>query len=116
MIKITIKRQPDSREILQFTLHGHAGYADSGQDIVCSAVTAVSFGTVNSIETLLDTKLQIEMEQKTGFLHCIVPTSRDEATHDEATHEKVQLLLESMVLTLESIASEYGKYINIIFE
>lgn len=111
MIKITIKRQPDSREILQFTLHGHAGYADPGQDIVCSAVTAVSFGTVNSIETLLDTKLQIEMEQKTGFLHCIVPTSRD-----EATHEKVQLLLESMVLTLESIASEYGKYINIIFE
>jgi len=107
MIRMTYKRLADSG-ITHFSLSGHADFAEHGKDIVCSAVTAVTFGTVNAIETLLNTKLEVEMDEKGGFLRCTIPPSLD-----EGTHEKVQLLLESMLLTLQSIASEYGQYIKI---
>ena len=108
MIKVTISRHKTNGTIISFSMSGHAGYADPGQDIVCAAASGISFGTINAIDQLLNTKLHIEMDEKTGFLHCVVPT-----TLETSTQEKVQLLLEGMLVSLESVASEYGQYITI---
>jgi uncharacterized protein YsxB (DUF464 family) len=110
MIKVTVTRHHIEHTIKAFTISGHAGYANPGEDIVCAAVTAVSFGTVNAIEVLLQTELEVEMEEDGGFLHCVVPIQLEQ---DQTTHEKVQLLLESMIVSLQCIASDNGKYITI---
>lgn len=108
MIKVTIIRNQIDGYIEEFTLSGHAEFAESGKDLVCAAVSGISFGTINAVETLLNIKLTIKMNEQTGFLHCIAPREQE-----NAVHEKVQLLLEGMVVSLQSIASEYGKYITI---
>ena len=35
-----------------FSLKGHAGYAEYGSDIVCSAVSMLTINTLNSIKNL----------------------------------------------------------------
>ncbi|WP_282941283.1 ribosomal-processing cysteine protease Prp [Paenibacillus sp. RC67] len=103
MIRVTIKRRPDD-QIESFRVKGHALYGDPGKDIVCAGVSAVTVGTVNSVEAVLGIELKANV--KHGLLDVRVPGHLD-----EADLEKVQLLLESMVVMLKSIEQSYGAYI-----
>lgn len=52
---ISVRFNYDSSDrITGFDISGHAGLADSGYDIICSAVSALAINTVNSIENLTD--------------------------------------------------------------
>ncbi|GAB6991394.1 ribosomal-processing cysteine protease Prp [Paenibacillus pini] len=105
MINVRILRRED-HSIHGFVVKGHAKYAKHGEDIVCAAVSVVTVGTVNSIEALTGTVMDSRMND--GFLSGDVPL-----IEDTVVQKQVQLLLESMVVMLNSIAESYGKYIQI---
>ncbi|MFD0674352.1 ribosomal-processing cysteine protease Prp [Cohnella sp. GCM10027633] len=107
MIKITLVRNGRSH-ITRFTVSGHAYYDDPGKDIVCAGVSAVATGTVNAIEKLTGLAPDAEVSEKDGLLKVVTPIS-----DDEARNAQVQLLLEGMLVSLESIADAYGKYVKI---
>lgn len=105
MITVTIVR--DGRDhISAFSVAGHARYKDPGKDIICAGVSAVSIGAVNAVEKL--TGLVPEVEAEAGWLSASAPVSGDPARDGQ-----VQLLLEGMIVALESIADEYGKFVKI---
>ncbi len=106
MIQAIIERDGSDRSICAFHVEGHARFARSGKDIVCAGVSAVTVGTVNAVEVLLGCRMNSEI--KKGWLHASLPD-----VVDMAVREKVQLLLESMVVMLESIQSAYGEYFQI---
>ncbi|NOU96034.1 ribosomal-processing cysteine protease Prp [Paenibacillus sp. LMG 31456] len=103
MIRVTVKRKPDGC-IESFRVKGHALYDESGKDIVCAGVSAVTVGTVNAVEALLGLELQVVTEH--GLLHVQVADNLD-----AELKAKVQLLLESMIVMLQSIEQSYGAYI-----
>lgn len=109
MIQVTINRL-ESGLIHAFTLSGHALFANRGQDIVCAGVSAVSFGAVNAVEALTGVEPMIEL-RKDGFLRCVIPDNLS-----EDTQKKVQLLLEGMIVSLQTIEKDYGKHIKITFQ
>ncbi|MHA0857075.1 ribosomal-processing cysteine protease Prp [Paenibacillus sp. CMAA1364] len=90
----------------RFKVVGHADYANVGEDIVCAGVSAVTVGTVNSIEAL--TGIVLDCEMHNGFLSGILPVHQD-----RSTNSNMQLLMESMIVMLNSIADSYGEYIQI---
>jgi uncharacterized protein YsxB (DUF464 family) len=106
MIKVTINRGNDGL-IQSFSLSGHANYAERGQDIVCAGASAVSFGTINAIFALTNTEPIIRQEEN-GYLYCEIP-----AKVDKRVAENIQLLLEGMLVSLQTIEKEYGEYITI---
>ncbi|MDQ0196780.1 ribosomal-processing cysteine protease Prp [Paenibacillus wynnii] len=106
MISVQITRSSESGTIVGFEIKGHAGYAKRGEDIVCAGVSAVTVGTVNSIEVL--TGVSMDTSMKNGFLSGTLGS-----VDDSGISAKVQLLLESMVVMLNDIAESYGKYIQI---
>jgi uncharacterized protein YsxB (DUF464 family) len=103
MIRITIQRDV-RQQIFAFRVSGHAEYDRSGKDIVCAGVSAITVGTVNAIESLL--KIRLESSMNKGLLSVSIPH-----ISDVALAEKSQLLLESMVVMLQTIEQSYGKYI-----
>jgi uncharacterized protein len=107
MIHVEINRQSDNR-ITSFSYSGHAHYAPSGEDIVCAAISAVAIGTINAVHALLDVELSVETDQPAGLLSCKVPDIKD-----REIDEKVQLLLESMVVSVQSIAEQYTEYVTL---
>lgn len=108
MINVQIK-QTSGGNISSFKMKGHADFAEKGQDIVCAGASAVSFGAINAIMEL--TKIEPMITQSNGgFLECTIP---DHLSADE--EEKVQLLLQGMVVSLQTIERDYGKYIKITF-
>ncbi len=106
MIKVTFYRSSDET-YRGFSLEGHAGYAAKGHDIICSAVTALSFNTVNSIEALTDNKIKVRTG-KSGKLDFKFEFQSD---------DRGQLLVKSLVIGLTDIYREYGdKFIQIYFK
>ncbi|MDF2927296.1 MAG: ribosomal protein [Paenibacillaceae bacterium] len=105
MIKVKIDRNADG-SIRSFAVSGHALYADPGKDIVCAGVSSVTVGTVNAIEALTGVVLISRM--KDGFLRAAVPELDPEDKSDQ-----VQLLLEAMVVMLNSIENAYGEFITV---
>jgi uncharacterized protein YsxB (DUF464 family) len=107
MINVTINRN-EHNEITAFEMSGHADFAKHGQDIVCAGASAVSFGTVNAIIALCKITPEIEQGGGGGYLRCTIPTNID-----SSVFEKIQLLLEGMIVSLQTIERDYGKYIKI---
>lgn len=106
MIKVRIVRDDKDNRIVSFAVEGHANYADHGMDIVCAGVSAISVGTVNAIEVLAGVELPAKM--KNGWLSSKIPT-----LGQPEVDQKIQLLLESMVVMLDTIAQSYGDHVKI---
>lgn len=104
MVEVTVLKN-SLDEVFSLQVEGHAGYADSGQDIVCSAVSVLTINTVNSIMHILGVKL--EPKSELGILTCQFPKQ-----DDQQLQEKMQLLLQSMVLGLRTIEDNYRDFIR----
>jgi uncharacterized protein YsxB (DUF464 family) len=91
-------------------MSGHAYFAEPGKDIVCAGASAVAIGAVNAIEILLGVKAD-EEQGEAGFIRCTYPDNLPEDVQD-----KVQLLLEAMVVSLQEIEKVYGKHIKLTFK
>ncbi|MCI9143166.1 MAG: ribosomal-processing cysteine protease Prp [Lachnospiraceae bacterium] len=92
-----------------FYCMGHAEYAKSGgPDILCAAVSALTIGTVNSLEELAGERIQVTENEETGFLKC---------DFESVLQEKSSFLMDSMIFSLENLSREYGrKYLQVKFE
>ena len=88
---------------------GHAEYAESGEpDVVCAAISALTIGTINSLEELAGERLSVTQNEQTGFLKC---------DFESTLQEKSNFLMESMVFSLENISREYGReYLQVKIE
>lgn len=105
MTKVTLFRQ--NGRICGFSTKGHSGFAEEGEDIVCSAVSALTQTAVMGITELL--KLSVAVEIKDAWLYCML-----ERNIAEADWQKAELILETMALGLCSIADSYSDYLKII--
>ncbi|MCL2352216.1 MAG: ribosomal-processing cysteine protease Prp [Firmicutes bacterium] len=86
-----------------FEAEGH------GLDIVCSAVSALTFNTVNSVEAFAGEELSCDCpENGGGWLRFSMPRLRDGGENRDA-----ELLTASLALGLRSLAEEYPKEIRI---
>jgi uncharacterized protein len=109
MIDVTIERlSPKDNQIKAFVIEGHAEYDVPGKDLVCAAVSAITVGTVNSIEAL--TGLLPITEMELGLLDVTIP---DQSVSEEDKASQIQLILESMVVMLRTIEETYSDYIKI---
>ena len=106
MTTITItKSSTDSYKKVECS--GHAGYAEYGEDIVCSAISALTINLINSIDTLTEDKFALEQDEDDGFISI---------SFDQEPSKDADLLLRSFELGVNSIFREYGKeFLNIKF-
>ena len=104
MITINIKRNKE-KQIVSFSLNGHAGYDVNGKDIVCAAVSAVTNMVLIGLNEILKIKLKFEKADG-GYIKVELP--------EDINPEKMvsaQILAESMVSEFLDIESNYKGYI-----
>jgi len=106
MIHVHIERVDG--QIKSFDLSGHANSGPYGYDLVCAAVSAVSFGSVNAALKLSEVDLDIDQAGEGGYLKVDIPPNLPQ---EKAA--KVQLIFEAMIVSLETIEREYKQFIRI---
>lgn len=106
MIKVSVYR--NNGQVSAFELSGHAESGPAGHDLVCAAVSAVSFGSVNALIKLCEIEPMIDQGGQGGYLSMRLP---EDLQPDTA--QKVDLLLEGMLVSLQTIEGDYGQFISI---
>lgn len=90
---------------------GHAGLADDpqdGQELVCAAVSALTFNMSNSVEQFTEDSFEVDQEEKTGAFHF---------RFTSPISSESRLLMNSLIFGLQDIEEEYGEpYIKIRFK
>ncbi|MFY4774733.1 ribosomal-processing cysteine protease Prp [Metabacillus sp. RGM 3146] len=107
MINAAINRSKDGF-IRSFSLSGHAQSNEYGRDLVCAGASAVTFGSVNAIIALANIEPKLDIGSEGGYLKFELPDGLE-----DAVFEKAQLLLEGMLVSLQTIERDYGEYIRI---
>lgn len=106
MTKIRIVRK--NALIVQVYASGHSGYAESGSDIVCAAISAVIQTACLGVRNQIGKKAQISINEDEATLHLKI---------DSLTNEKqvdiVSAILETMLLGLKDIAKSNKKYVKL---
>ena len=105
MITVSFYHDP-SGILCGFQMEGHADAGEYGYDIVCSAVSALAIGCVNSIETFTQAGFEEDAADDGGYLKVILKPETAE-DHD------AQLLLKSMVLAVSQMAESYPENLRI---
>ena len=93
--------------ITGFSVSGHSGYAEAGQDIVCAAVSAVVSMAEATINEVCGAKAKVRVKDEDARVTLTLPVSCDE-------EESVQAVLAGMMITLCGIRDDYPDYIEVL--
>ena len=97
----------ENDRITGFSVSGHSGYAESGSDIVCAAISAVVTMAEATINEVCGAKAKVRVKEEDARVTLMLPTSCDE-------EEAVQAVLAGMMLTLLSMRDDYPDYIEVL--
>ena len=89
--------QTETGDLIGFRSEGHAEFADSGEDIVCAAISALIINTINSINELTEDTIDVDMDEDEGYI---------DASFFEPPGKEAQLLLRSLALGLTNIEDD----------
>ena len=107
MTKIIVKYDKSLCSFIE--LSGHAGYAKSGYDIVCSGITTATFTSINLIEKINSDCFKLDVKEDAGYLHM----SLDYQNLSNADIEFIQLIIRNLIDMYEEIKRSYPKYLKI---
>ena len=93
--------------ITGFSISGHSGYDENGQDIVCAAITAVVTMAEATINDVCGAKAKVRVKEEDARISLTLPTSCDE-------EESVQAVLAGLLLYLCNLRDDYPDYIEVL--
>ena len=96
-----------NERITGFSVCGHSGYAEAGQDIVCAAISAIVSMAEATINDVCGAKAKVRVKEEDARITLTLPASCDE-------EESVQAVLAGMMITLISLAEEYPENIEVL--
>jgi len=97
----------ENERITGFSVSGHSGYAESGADIICAAISAVVTMAEATINDVCGAKAKVRVKEEGARVTLTLPASCDE-------EESVQAVLAGMMLTLCSLRDDYPDYIEVL--
>ena len=110
MVKVTIYRD-EMNNIVRYIVKGHAGYAEYGQDIVCSAISILAQNTLMSlIEVCGLTEEEITYDIDDGYLEIKLSEDIEYKKFDDC-----QIVLKTFELGVKSIYESYSEYLTLIY-
>ena len=102
MINITLYHSKDGAQ-LGFNIKGHAGYAQSGSDIVCAAVSSSAYLVANTIIEVMGVEADATVDEN-GEMTVLVP--KDSAI-------KTKEILLGFKIHIEELQKQYPKNVTI---
>ncbi len=93
-----------------FEILGHANYKPYGEDIVCSAVSILSYTAIRSLIEVVkvpEEKIQYSKDDDTGFLKLEIKNISNDK------NKEAELIMRTFEVGIKSIIESYPKYITL---
>ena len=96
-----------------FEEQGHTGYADSGEDILCSALSSMTMLIINAIEVSYASNVDYTIDEKTSDIKVTVKSALPKYEKDEKKQFAVSGLIQAYYLQLLDLVEEYYEYLDV---
>lgn len=110
MIEVNIYRG-NGNVIKRFKIHGHSNFAPYGEDIVCAAVSILSYTILKSLVdvcNLNEDEISYRVDEETGFLDLRI------LIHEyDKRIITTQVVFETFVVGIKSLVESYPKYVTL---
>jgi uncharacterized protein YsxB (DUF464 family) len=96
-----------------FEEQGHTGYAESGDDILCSALSAMTMLIINAIEVSYASDVEYTIDETTTDVRLIAKGALPEYEEDESKRFAVSGLIMAYYYQLNDLIEDYYKYLSV---
>ena len=96
-----------------FEEQGHTGYADAGEDILCSALSSMTMLIINAIEVSYASCVDYSIDEKTSDIKVIAKSALPKYEKDEKKQFAVSGLIQAYFLQLMEILEDYYEYMDV---
>ena len=96
-----------------FEEQGHTGYAEAGEDILCSALSAMTMLLINTIECSYDSIVDYTIDEKTTDIKLIAKSALPKYEKDEKKQYAVSGLIQAYFFQLMDLVEEYYEYLDV---
>ena len=96
-----------------FEEQGHTGFAESGEDILCSALSAMTMLLINTIECSYDSIVEYTIDEKTTDIRLIAKSALPKYEKDEKKQYAVSGLIQAYYFQLMDLIEDYYEYLDV---
>ena len=96
-----------------FEEKGHTGYAESGDDILCSALSAMTMLIINSIEVSYASCVEYTIDEKTTDIKLIAKSALPKYEADEKKQYAVSGLIQAYFFQLMDLVEDYYEFLDV---
>ena len=96
-----------------FEEQGHTGFAESGDDILCSALSAMTMLIINTIEVSYASTVEYTIDEKTTDIRLIAKSALPKYESDERRQFAISGLIQAYFFQLMDLVEEYYDYLDV---
>ncbi len=96
-----------------FEEQGHTGYGESGDDILCSALSAMTMLIINAIEVTYGSNVDYTIDEETTDIRLIAKSALPKYEKDEKKQYAVSGLIQAYFYQLMDLVEEYYDYLDV---
>ena len=96
-----------------FEEKGHTGFAESGEDILCAALSSMTMLLINTIECSYDSIVDYTIDEKTTDIKLIAKSALPKYEKDEKKQYAVSGLIQAYFFQLLDLVEEYYEYLDV---
>ena len=96
-----------------FEEQGHTGFAESGEDILCAALSSMTMLIINAIEVSYASTVDYTIDEKTSDIRLIAKAALPEFEEDERKRYAVSGLIQAYFFQLMDLIEDYDEYLDV---
>ena len=96
-----------------FEEQGHTGYGESGDDVLCAALSSMTMLIINAIEVSYACDVDYKIDEKTTDIRLIVKSALPKYESDEKKQYAASGLIQAYFFQLMDLVEEYYEYLDV---
>ena len=111
MTKVVFYKSGDS--FWGFDVSGHTGFADSGEDILCSAISSMTMLVINAIEIAYASDVDYEIDEESTIIRVRARGALSDYEVDEKKRYAISGLIMAYYYQLNDMVEQYYDYLDV---
>ena len=96
-----------------FEEQGHTGYGESGDDVLCAALSSMTMLIINAIEVSFASDVDYTIDEKTTDIRAICKSALPKYESDERKQYALSGLIQAYFLQLMDLVEEYYEFLDV---
>ncbi len=96
-----------------FEEQGHTGYGESGDDVLCAALSSMTMLIINAIEVSYACDVDYHIDEKTADIRMIAKSALPKYEKNEKKQFAVSGLIQAYFFQLMDLVEEYYEFLDV---